>query len=291
MKKAYIIDMINYQIDSGGTRTLHKLCHHLNNRGYDAYMNCMMINKEWNEKNIFRDRLKLGQLIREDAIVVYPEYFARRGNWILSRHPVGYQGGLFGEFGPEFNVIFSHLPTFQRKNSPQLFMNVIEFDMFNNKGTAERPYLTVWGGKGNTAGIEAINFTHYIAYNRDYPQFNHPVTIVKDRRQIAETLRKSYLLISFDSMSAVITEARLCGCPVTWIPNGGNWNGAVLCSEELWLKGNASFGTLNGIALKNTPEAIEKARETVNLFEAEYHDYCKREDADIENFIRITQAM
>jgi hypothetical protein len=265
----------------------------LNEKGYQAYMGCGGVNPEWNEKTVMQ-RGDLKQFRANGGIAVYGEQFIDRGNFYHAPTAVGWQLGRFGEC-QRYNANFDFYPSLSVTgyNDPQLFINVTELEMFNNEGTGDRPYTTVWIGKGSGEVIERLKFTHLIAYHRNgnFDFLPSGVTVVKARHEIADVLRKSRLLISYDSASAVITEARLCGCPVTWMPNTGNLPGFNLCSEKLWLEVNAEYGTLDGIARTNTPEEIKRAGQTVRFFGERYRHYIAREELQVDQFIRTTQAL
>ena len=188
-KAPYIIMAPPYYHASAGVRALYRLQRHLRGRGYRA--------------EIFQ----LGDA-PADAIVVYPETVPgnpMKGSTV-ARFVLNFPGLLGGdsEYDPK-ELIFTYHPRFY-PGAPVLTVPIIE-DFFRDEGLP-RSGGCFWVGKGVnvpratlTEGMREITF--------EWPE---------KREDLARLFNESEIFYSYDDNTAMITEARHCGCRVVVIP-------------------------------------------------------------------------
>ncbi len=202
-KIPYLIVSPNYYPSSAGVRMLHKLCHHLNESGYEAYMNCDVVNPEWNEKCCSIE--KFAYLIYE-GITVYPEI--QTGNPLNSKVVVRYilnHPGLLGgdkEYDPS-EILFTcngeELRKYVPSDSRVLYIPLIE-DYFRDEGLPRKGGCFYVGKGGNVKEIPETKGMKQI--------FN------MNRREVAQILKTSEVFYTYDNFTMLIDEAEACGCPV-----------------------------------------------------------------------------
>jgi O-antigen biosynthesis protein len=187
MALAYKIWSPPYRHNCGGIKVLFKLNELLLKRGYDSRI---VLDGE----PIQNDEL--------DYIAVYPEVVS--GNPWVAKNVVRYILYFPGINGgqKEFDqneVKFTFLK--QYYNAPTLYINTIETELFNNKNLPEKKGVLYWQGKGQRI-LPNCEFTEIT--------YQYPST----RKELAELLRKSEILYTSDTYTAVIEEALRCDCLV-----------------------------------------------------------------------------
>ena len=188
MKKApYIIIAPPYRNSSAGVRVLYKLGDMLKERGYKVEMS-------------------EGCPIPQGTICVYPEGVPGNplGAETVVRYVLFYPGRHNGdkEFAQK-EIVF----TFDKKfyDAPFLTIPTIE-DFFQDYGL-KRSGACFWVGKGldkprvpETEGLIEITY--------DWPE---------SRKELAQLLNQSEVFFTYDNCTALIQEARQCGCQVVVI--------------------------------------------------------------------------
>jgi hypothetical protein len=201
----YLVWSFDYYHDSAGQKTMHRLCHELNEAGQAAFVAYELRNPDWNTP------YHPGPLTG-DWTAIYPEIVA--GNpWRaprVVRYVLNHPGKLGGDkvYDPAENVFF-FLPVFNDAGlQPErlLFLPTIELDIYRDRHLS-RAGEVFYVGKGQQT--------------RDLPGAVEITNDLKrDRHVLADTLNRATLLTCFDNMTAMIEIARLCGCPVRLVPNG-----------------------------------------------------------------------
>jgi hypothetical protein len=183
-KKPYIILAPPYRHNSAGVRALYELRNQLEYRGYSV----SIMSRGYSAPN---------------TIVIYPETVS--GNplngktvvrWILN-----YPGLLGGDKKYDENeIIFTWSENFF--DAPILTVPIIE-DFFRNE-RLQRNGGCFWVGKG--AGIPRIPETEgCVEITSDWPA---------TRRDLALLLNSKEVFFTYDNNTALITEAKRCGCQV-----------------------------------------------------------------------------
>lgn len=191
MKKSpYIIMAPPYRNSSAGVRALYELRCHLEKRGYEA--------------KIFQ-----GGDALPDVIVVYPETVSgnpMKGN-VVARYVLNYPGLLGGdkEYDPK-ELIFTYSPLYY-PGTHILTVPVIE-DFFRDEGR-HRAGGCFWVGKGRGKVEEIPETKGLIEITYDWPD---------SREQLAALFNEMAVFYSYDDCTALVAEARRCGCRVVVIP-------------------------------------------------------------------------
>lgn len=271
-KIPYIIVSPVYRNFNAGVRVLYRLCHLLNKAGYESYMSDRGSYLDWITPTIYGDSEKKYNLIKQGAITVYPEIFTN--NFLSSSRPVGYV--LNPQITPPYDVKFYYHNNFANGIKPEnvLTIDVVEKEFFNTDLVYNRDINTVWVGKGDGEKIGDIKANNLKQFTNEIPS---------TRKEVADWFKHSELFYTFDALTALISEARLCGCPAVFIPN-------KRYDEKAFEKLNKDM-LLKGLAKNNSEEEIQKAKQEIPLFKNEYQEYYKNEANQLLTFIEITQKM
>lgn len=278
MSIPYLFAIPDYSRISAGIRITHRLIHLLNTRGFEAYSNTPVINLEWNEKYA---NDKMQRELAYHGIVLYPEIVD--GNPLHARRVVRYVCNVPGYLGGETtyhpNEVVFYYNQFLRKYAPSddrlLEIPSIETDLFNNREPLPREKGCFYFGKASNYGLKPIPETQGLVEitreNNGWP---------KTRKELAELLRRSKIFYCYDNFTALLDEARLCGCPTVMVyprPDG---------LQETLDKGYS----IDGLAFGIDPSEIDRACKTVDKYADWYLQSISGFDAQLENFIRITQT-
>lgn len=258
-----LIRVKEYKSKSAGVRVLEKLYRELNKRGYEAYLT-----DGYNTPEVNGTVEKTVELIERGAITVYHENIP--SNVMRSVRPVGY---VLGEWHRQRQNTFCKETFYYHPSlgeGKQLKINVIERELFHNLDRLDRLCSCTWVGKGDIGGFIGVDIDNPKDITTAWPD---------NRYDLAMLLKGSKALYTTDGNSALSTEARLCGCPVVFLPN----------QAFTWKQCQAfNVGTPSGIGL-----TLEEAQATLPNFQAEYDKAwdSEREVSEIDDFISITQKM
>jgi hypothetical protein len=206
MKKDYIIWTPAYSV-SNGVKVLHMLYKELEKRGYNVYLySCQPYQEGYNYIEEVSDEQK------ENAVVIYPE--AVTGNPLkiknVARYVLYYPGLNGGEKKfHQSEALFTHLPMFY-PNIPVFTWPWLNEELFydENLPKTQDCSFVYKGGKfrdaKETEGLLEINL--------DFPA---------TRKELADLLRTTGTLYSYDNCTAILEEATLCGAKVKIITKEG----------------------------------------------------------------------
>ena len=237
MKKDYIIVSPKYS-KSNGVRTLYRLADALKMRGYNVYMFSPMT-----EGLNYNFIAEITKEMQENAIVIYPELIY--GNPLNFKNVVRYvlyypgvNGGDSQYDSREYIVSFDpvYYPDVDVLSIPGLDKTLFYEDTSVKKDID--CYFVYKGGKWRN--IEEFN--NMVEINCNYPE---------NRTELADLLRKTKILYSYDEHTLLLDEAIACGCEVKIVREN--------CFEDY-----------NG----------EK-----------YKELFKNYESQLENFILVSQAM
>ena len=185
---------------SNGVRVLHLLYKQLEKRGMDVYLYCPVQNQpdyKYIEYDMQLDYLK------EEGIVIYPEVVS--GNPLnfkrVVRYVLYYPGKLGGD--KEYDkgeMIFTHDRMFTLLGDV-LTVPYVDTTLFydDKRPKTQDCYFVYKGGKWRdapeTRGLTEINMS--------WPE---------KREELAELLRSTGTLYSYDDCTSLLEEAALCGC-------------------------------------------------------------------------------
>lgn len=199
MKKDYIIWCPPYS-GSNGVRALYSLADYLISSGYNVSLYSW---KPFQDKYNYVN--KITKDMRQKAIVVYPEVVW--GNPLGIKNVVRYvlfypgkNGGSLSFHSSE--LIFTWLDYYY-PGAHRIFFSGIDRKLFYDNQTPKR-----------------VNcyFVHKGGITRQIPEIEHAVKIdmsfPKSRNELADLLRKTDILYTFDKNTVIAEEALLCGAKV-----------------------------------------------------------------------------
>lgn len=275
-RSPYYIVAPDYHEGSSGIRVLHYLCHALNQRGYEAYIQANEVsNGLWTPK-LNDEILHRHFLTSRKPIVVYPEIVSGTplGLGINVRYMLNKPGFIAGHqnYDPD-ELFFGYQESFLPESVPKniLLIPATDPSKFNPKGTAPEKRqgryfyfnrLLARGGKLLPISKDAIEIS---------PQ-NH-----RSLDELAEIFRNAELLYCYEA-SSIATEARLCGCPVVYIPN-----------ETMLPEFPSNPLGDEGTAWGMTEPGLARAKATVDKIFEKYMKLYDEFLPQLENFIYLTQ--
>jgi len=268
-----------YRETSSGVRVLHQLCHELRSKGCEAYVTTDIIAADLDTPFLTEEIRLAHRDAGLEPIAVYPEIVL--GNPIqtkvVSRYILNKPGFLSGS--EKFNsseLLFTYsvddfMPDGMQADllcAPAFDIN--KFNNFNNKNENHRSGRYYFANRFVTLGGVVDPEIKAMATPLE---MDKPKTLA----ELAEIFRSAECLYSYE-MSAICTEAMLCGCPVVYLPNPGMPK--LPCLE---------FFSDSGAAWGNTPAQFEHAKQTVHMVWDHYQAMLERFDSQLDNFIKKTQ--
>ena len=256
--RPYYIATPSYEYRSSGVRTLHLLCHALNEAGYPAFL--VGTNEPFHVNHNLNTPVvtPFNQCI--DPIVVYPDII--KGNPLGIRSVVRYLLAEKGKFGgdtefPETDQVWCALPSYGE--------NVMRIPVSD----------TGIFYKDNSPRSGACFYS--MKYDRICGNTLLPITDGATRlegtlEQLADILRRSAVCYVYELTSAM-TEAALCGCPVVLVrtPFFNTIDPTCMMGDVKWDDGEI---------VKICPDYLP-----------EYTEICHTWYGDLLNFIKLTQGM
>jgi hypothetical protein len=280
MTRPYLITAPPYNEKSAGQSVLHKMCHELNQLGFESYL-VMMTNPNWpKDMPMTNPRWQtpiapLNKNLVQDSIVVYPEIVT--GNPLSAKRVVRYLLNKEGQFGQgpihkspsDYILIYSNL---YGSGHGKLLIPHFDFEIFNEIGATpfdQRTQTAWYDGKGakygNISPIEGA-----IAITRQWPE---------DRRELAEILKHTKLLFSWDSTTSLLVDAMMCGA----VP--------VLLRVEPWTVEalrDTDFG-IEGYALSTDDAEIYRAIQTRHIAKRNIRNVLLNFRQDLLRFVDSSQ--
>lgn len=204
MRRKYLIWSFDYYPDSAGQKTMHRLCHELNQAGQEAYVAYPKRNPAWNTPYH-------GRPLSGDWIAVYPEIIA--GNPWKAPRVVRYVLNTPGKLGGDTTyepseIVYVFHERFNDIGVPReriMFLPTIELDIYTDRHEPREGALYYVGKGQKTRDLDAVELTN---------------DMKRDPHELADRLNRATVLYTFDMTTAMAVIARLCGCPVVLIPNG-----------------------------------------------------------------------
>lgn len=206
MKKDYVIWTPSY-CASNGVKILHLLYKELEKRGFNVYLYSFPPCTQG-----FKYLEKISEDVKNNAIVIYPEVVT--GNPLRFKNVVRYvlnSPGLLGGSKKyhQSEVIFTHIKAFYPQANILTFPWIDETVFYNaNLPKTQDCYFVYKGGEfrdaKETQGLFEINI-------------NYP----KTQKELADLLKTTGILYSYDNCSSLLDEAVLCGAQVKIITKEG----------------------------------------------------------------------
>jgi hypothetical protein len=213
MKPPYVLYEPGYSDGSAGAKACHRLLHELNEHGMTAY-SLRAINPEWNETRISRIGYRIVRA-QIDPIVIYTETVC--GNPLNAEHFVRWilftPDGPGGNRYPDSELVFTWSKQFYDTDRI-LMVDTIERELFNSTDLPEKDTDCVYLGKAAARGVQEIPLTLGMTHITRFPLWP-PM-----RKALADLLRRTRVLYTYDDCTMLIDEALLCGCEVILLPEG-----------------------------------------------------------------------
>ena len=287
--RPYFICAPSYTRFSAGIKALHLLCHHLNMRGYPAYL----INNTLDNNHemivcpglctpvLTPSILSSYELAGLEPIFVYSDVV--NGNPYHARSPVRYLLHYAGALGgdavfPDSDLVFSYTKTVAEKSNQPidniLFMPVIDTTVFKlSESPKKRSGSCFYASKYQRFhGSALMDITaNSIEITRSQRGSQTPI-------EIAALFQTCEVFYSYEDTS-LATEAILCGCPVVFIPNDF-MTSMPLATQEL--------GT-DGFAFGLDPDDLRHAKQTVSRAREKFLAACDNYWDQLADFVDKTQ--
>jgi hypothetical protein len=147
-----------------------------------------------------------------DPIAVYPEVIA--GNPLGAKHVTRWVLNVPGHLGGDTEFDDSELVYAWSKKFYDtdriLSWDVVDRGLFNDDNLPTKEKVCCYVGKGPQRGANPIPLTDgMIQITRSWPP---------ERRELAELLRETRVLYTYDDVTMLTFEALLCGCQVILLP-------------------------------------------------------------------------
>jgi len=272
IKVPYYIISPSYTHTSSGVRTLHLLCHALNEAGEKAFLvpakpyqpgnftchphlNTPVISIRNEYINFYGDN-------GIDPIFVYPDIVD--GNPFHANKVVRMYLGEIGAYG---RIVTPHEPSDQIWGAlPSIAENVLRVPVADPS-----IFYEPTGGKRGGTCFYSHKYNN-IGSNKLLPLTKNSTSLVGTLEDLASILRSSEMCYLYE-LSSVITEAALCGCPVTLIrtPFFNTIDKSCMMGQVCWSDG----------------ELVKQCDDYL----PEYQNFIDDFPVQLENFIRKTQTL
>lgn len=277
IRHPYYIYAPGFSEGSSGIRVLHYLCHILNMCGYEAYIQAATVSEQLWTPQLDTKIMERHYLNQRKPIVIYPEVVRGTplGLGVKVRWLLNTAGEIAGhhEFD-EDEIRIGYREAFVRTedNIAQLLTvptsdpNIFNPGLPQEKRNGKYFYynrLLARGGKLMPATEGAIEISS-----------NNP----RPFQELAEIFKRAEVLYSYEH-GAITIEARMCGCPVVYVPN------PTMLPE----RPKEDWGRI-GVAWGLSEEEIKHAQDTVADFFPEVLKLYERFAVQLEAFIQLTQS-
>ena len=267
--REYLIATPGYAHMCGGIKSLHKLAHMLNQRGYKAYVTGDYCNPGFNtpmakllSQEKLRDLQHNGIILYPDIVPANPCRFTHVAKWWL---------GLSQPPSPNqitFTMSENHKGAYADSISGTLMIWHVE-DYFKLPEVENRQKPCWYPGKGgDLPRVQGIDHGTFITAG-----------VPPTRQELANILQQATILYVYDSMTVMIQEARLCGCPVEII---GFWPFAKETIQQ------DTFGT-SGVRYLGDEINLEQMKSELSLFRERYKEREAESEKELDIFIDKTQ--
>ena len=222
----FIVAAPAYVHTSAGIRVLHRLCHLLNEAGFDAAIhvflnpgNGALVNAEWNTPVTTAPP-------GDDTVVVYPEIVS--GNPLGAQRVVRYALNYPGVFGGDTeysrdDMVFVYYPPLLARVSAAAGVPVGENRVLT---IPEIDPTHIYPDPSVAKDVDCV-FVYKGRHVRDQyrlPNEDQLVSIeanTPSMRHLGDLLRRTRRLYCYDHMSTLVPEAIICGCEVLLVEPDG----------------------------------------------------------------------
>lgn len=268
--KPYLIVAPHYAYQCGGIKTLHRLCHLLNSKGQEAYITGTNSPENFNVKSFNNLNLDQQKDLQKNGVVVYPE--------IIAGNPLNFRYVARLDLAPPCHSYHSNELVFMQEDTLRdcstakdiLTVTYVE-DFFKLPEVDNRTKKCFWVGKGGENSYPDIT-SDCIEITPSWPF---------PRTELAKLFQESQVFYTYDNLTALTIEARLCGCPIIVLKN-------IVLSKENFLKNPFSTHAIGFI--EDNPN-IDKLKLEIPLMLENYEQFKIKLDKQLTNFINKTQSL
>ncbi len=278
--REYLIAAPQYAHMCGGIKSLHYLCHKLNERGVKAYVPGGYTNPNLNTpraSDLSQEHLKD---LQQNGVIVYPD--------IIPNNPAHFTHCCKWWMGvtqppPVNQIVFAFSDMHQCITKTKYNLAAIYFEDFFKEPEIENRYTNCcYAGKGGGILVKQVPEIGTLEDERNYG-IPGCVRILggypAQRIELATLLQSSKIFYSYDNLTVMNTEARLCGTPVILL---GHW----VIPPEQFAKDPFS---MYGIGMYDDKPDIEKLKSELPLFKEAFHKFHENTEKEIDIFIEETQ--
>jgi len=268
----YYIVAPAYAERSAGVRLLHQLCSLLNRLGFEAYVQSPQTSGELWTPQLTPAIQFAHWKARKVPVVVYPEVTARHALELgLAVRYLLYYPGIHG--GPKVfdasTLVFKLGADVLYPDGHSLELPTIDTELFQPPPA------------GTPRDLLLFYYNRYAGQLRDFGPDAVEISPKKPKTlgETAALYQRARVLYAYEYSTAA-QEARLCGCPVVYLPN----------EERLpALDRLIGFWGLAGLAWGDAPEQVRQAQRSVGDFPAQYAQRMAHWREDLLAFIEKTQ--
>ena len=221
--KKFVISTHGFDFGIGGLKVLHKLCHLLNENGYDAYLIPYNFNEPFTTYEGYNTKLITQDVLNnlEDTVVIYPESWY--GNYLNAPNVVRWMIGPPSEVHintwNDKDLWFWYIPyyttsKFNKNSENQLYVGEQHRDIFLDKGL-ERSH-TCWTLRKSQGLIQESSYIH--------PQDSIfiPYHGARDLIGLSDLFNKSKAFYCYDNYTYLTIQSLLCNTDTIVIPFGND---------------------------------------------------------------------
>lgn len=272
----YYIWGFNYRETSSGIRVLHYLCHALNELGFEAYIHAGAVNPNLRTPVLTDEVIATHFKQGRKPIVVYPEVVDGQplGVGVAVRYLLAKAGFVDGpkRFRDD-EIYFAYM---------QEYVSELPVSGLLSIPASDTGYFHPGDDKATPRTGRYLFLNRYLERGGELtPETAGCIEISQRTPRTLEELgvlfRSAEVLFCYEA-SSIATEARLCGCPVVYLPN------AVMMPEFP----DNPLGR-DGTAWGYSEEALSQAKATVSRVQVTYGEMCARYAEQLDHFIEVTQ--
>ena len=274
--KKFVISTHGFEMGIGGLKVLHKLCHLLNENGYDAYLVPFDFNQPFGMYEGYNTKMITQEVLDnlEDTIVVYPESWY--GNYLNAPTVVRWMIGPpdkahVDTWGSDdlwlWYIPFYKSSEFTKHLDNQLYVGEQHRDIFFDR-KLERT-INSWTLRKAQGLVKEADYKH------PKDSLFIPYHAVGDLASLSDIFNISKTFYCYDTYTYLTIQSLLCGAEAVVLPN--NWT-----DKEHFLKGFA-LSKYVAYGVEDLPRArsirnefLEEVEEIETLTIKQLHEFTEK---------------
>lgn len=279
--KKFVISTHGFDLGIGGLKVLHKLCHLLNENGYDAYLVPLHFDQPFAVYEGYNTKLVTQEILDnlEDAIVIYPESWY--GNYLNAPNVVRWMIGPPSE--PHINtwdekdlwfwyIPFYITPKFNKNTDNHLYVGEQHRDIFFDR--KQERSGTCWTLR------KAQNQIHQSQYQHPGDSIFIPYHTAGNLVELSNLFNKVNTFYCYDNYTYLTIQSLLCNTDAVVIPFNSNrsdfFNGFALSKYVAYgIDDLPRARSLRGEFWKEVEELEQTTLTQLHTFTQKCYDYFK----------------